>query len=54
MHLHEAPVAGCDDCEKTDGVDCIALHVTLIDGLPLVPWDHWGKGCPRGYDEEVE
>lgn len=27
--------------------DCRDLHRTLVDGVPLVPVDHWGSGCPH-------
>jgi hypothetical protein len=37
--------------------DCRDLHETLVydEGIPvaLVPVDHWGRGCPRGYDKEL-
>lgn len=31
--------------------ECIATHESLVDGVPLVPWDHWQS--PPATPEEV-
>lgn len=30
-----------------DQPNCLDLHETYVDGIPVVPRDHWGQDCPH-------